>query len=161
MNMTHLPQRCVVFVSNGGICRAPMAAGVLRRLLQEDGRPQSIQVASAAISDAHIGSLPDALAIVAAADRGYDIRDIRVRKVEPRDFNATAILAVDAVVLASLRGLAPHGFGDRPRLLGRCAGLAINSIVDPYGGAMGDYQLALDLIEASCRRLVAPLLANP
>ena len=137
-----------------------MAAGVLRRLLPESGRPRSIQVASAAISDVHIDSLPHPLAIVVAADRGYDIRDIRVCKVEPRDFNATAILAVDAIVLASLRGLAPHGFGDRPRLLGRCAGLAINSIADPYGGAMGDYQLALDLIEASCRRLVAPLLSN-
>lgn len=138
-----------------------MAVGVLRRLLQESGRPQSIQVASAAISDVHIDSLPDPLAIVATSDRGYDIRDIRVRKVEPRDFNAAAILAVDAIVLASLRGLAPHGLGDRPKLLGRYAGLAINSIVDPYGGAMGDYQLALDLIEASCRRLVAPLLSNP
>ena len=160
MNVIHLPQRRVVFVSNGGICRAPMAAGVLRRLLQESGRPRSIEVASAAISDVHIDSLPDPLAIVATADRGYDIRDIRVRKVEAQDFGATAMLAVDAVVLTSLRNLAPHGFGDRPRLLGRYAGLAINSIVDPYGGEMGDYQLALDLIEASCRRLVAPLLSD-
>jgi len=59
-----------------------------------------------------------------------------------------------------LRDLAPHGLGDRPQLLARHAGMGLDNIVDPYGGTMVDYQVALDLIEASCRGLVSTLPAR-
>lgn len=160
MNVTHLSQRKILIVSNGGVCRAPMAVGVLNRLLQENACTQRIELASAAICDIHVGMPPDPLAIAAAATRGCDIRAIRVRRVERQDFYATKMLAVDAVVLTMLRDLAPHGLGDRPQLLARHAGMGLDNIVDPYGGTMVDYQVALDLIEASCRGLVSTLPAR-
>lgn len=134
-----------------------MAAGVLSHLLQSSDLRRSLRVGSVAISDVHVGAAPDPLAMAVSAARGYDIRDIRVRQIQPRDFHATSVLAVDAVVLTSLRNTAPHGLADRPRLLARYAGMGVTNIVDPYGGTTADYEMALNLIEASCKGLLAAL----
>lgn len=160
MNVMSFPRRQILFVSNGGICRAPMAVGVLNRLLREKGCTQPIHLASAAICDIHVGMPPDPMAIEAAAARGCDIREIRVRRIEIGDFHAATILAVDALILSALRDLAPHGLGGRPQLLARHSGMGLDDIVDPYGGSATDYQFALNLIEASCRGLAATLLVG-
>jgi protein-tyrosine phosphatase len=161
MNVTVLSHRKFLFVSNGGICRAPMAVGVLKRLLQENRIARQVQLASAAICDIHVGMPPDPLAIAAAAACGYDIGEIRVRKVEIHDFHTMTMLAVDAVVLTALRNIAPHGMSDHPQLLPRYSGSGRNNIVDPYGGTITDHLIALNLIEASCRGLAAVLRARP
>lgn len=157
MSETDLPRKAVLFVSNGGICRGPMAAGVLSHLLRTNDLSRSVQVGSVAISDVHVGGLPDPLALAVSAARGYDIRYIRVRQIGVRDFNATSVLAADVGVLTALRNMAPHGLGDLPRLLARYARLGVGNIVDPYGGTTGDFEMALNLIEASFRGLVAAL----
>lgn len=137
-----------------------MAAGVLSRLLEESGRTGSFKVDSAGISNIHVGGPAEPMAVEAASSRGYDIRGIRVRKVEPRDFDAMALFATDAVVLASLRNMAPRGLADRPQLLARHSPLGLDNIVDPYGGHPGEYQAALSLIEASCKGLLPALLSR-
>jgi len=159
MNVIRFPKRKILFVSNGGLCRAAMAAGILRRLLLEQGQDQDgpFQVASGAISDIHVGKPPTALAIEAAAARGCDIRDIRVRKVAPPDLHSAEVLATDRTVLSELRNLAPHGLTEKPKLLTRYSGMGLVDIVDPYGGTMNDYRVALDLIEDSCEGLFAAL----
>jgi len=134
-----------------------MAAGILHCLIREEGRARTIAIASAAISGIHLGKPAGPLAIEAAATRGYDIRDFRVRKVEPQDLHATIVLAADRIVLAALRNLAPHGLGDRPQLLTRYSGRGLIDIVDPYGGTIREYRSALELIEASCKGLAALL----
>lgn len=153
------PIPTVVFVSNGGNCRAPMAVGVLSRLLQESGRQGTLKVESVAVSGVHVGDAVDPMALEAASSRGYDIRSIRVRKVEPRDFDAMAMFAADTLVLALLRSVAPHGLADRPQLLARYTPLRLDNIVDPYGGELADYHVALGLIEASCKGML-PLLSR-
>ena len=158
MTVTRLSARRVLFVSNGGICRAPMAAGLLRQLVLESGLRGRIDVAAASLSGIHIGEPPTLLAIEAAAARGYDIRDMRVRRINPRDLtHSTDVLVSDGMVLAALRGLAPHGFADRPQMLTRYSGRGLIDIVDPYGGADHDFRRALDLIETCCRGLLADL----
>lgn len=151
------PRRTVVFASYGGNCRAPMAVGVLSRLLEESGRHGIIKVDSVAISRVHVGGPVEPMAVEAAYKRGYDIRGLRVRKAEPRDFEAMALFAADTLVLASLRNLAPHGLADRAQLLARHSPLLLDNIVDPYGGELIDYEAALNLIEASCKGAL-PLL---
>lgn len=160
MSVTYFPRRSLLFVSNGGICRAPMAAGVLSHLLQSIDLGWSLRVASVAMSDVHVGKAPDPLAIAVSAARGYEIRDIRVRQIRPHDLEATSVLAVDAVVLTSLRNIAPHSLGDRPQLLARYSGLGVSNIVDPYGGTMVDYEMALNLIEVSCKGVLAALASD-
>jgi|GEM_PF-754504 len=160
MSMTYFPRQTVLFVSNGGVCRAPMAAGVLAQLLRASDLSRAIEVGSVAVSDVHVGAAPDPLAMEVAAARGYDISEIRVRQIQPRDFDATSVLAVDAVVLTALRDMSPRGLGDRPQLLARYARLGVSNIVDPYGGTTSDYEVALNLIEASCKGLVAALSSD-
>ncbi|HQS18702.1 hypothetical protein [Reyranella sp.] len=108
----------------------------------------------------HGGDAPDPLAVDAASSRGYDIGNIRVRKVEARDFEGTTLLATDTLVPAFLRNMALHGLGDRPRLLPRYTALGRDNIVDAFGGAPVDDHVALNFIEASCEALMSALLLN-
>lgn len=158
MTVTRFAAKRVLFVSNGGICRAPMAAGLFRRLVLEAGLRGGIDVAAASVSGIHVGQAPAGAAIEAAAARGYDIGGMRVRRFDPADMTRFAdVLVPDGTVLTALRSLAPHGLAGRPQMLTRYSGRGLVDIVDPYGGTPHDFQIALDLIELSCRGLVAAL----
>lgn len=158
MTVTRFASRRVLFVSHGGICRAPMAAGLLRHLVLKTSLRNGIDVAAASVSDVHVGLAPAALATEAAAARGYDIGGMRVRRFDPADLTRFAdVLVPDGAVLTALRNLAPHGLADRPQMLTRYSGRGLVDIVDPYGGTPQDFKIALDLIELSCRGLVAAL----
>ena len=157
MTITRLVVKRVLFVSNGGICRAPMAAGLLRQLVVEAGLRSRIEVAAASLSDIHVGKQPTLLAIEAAAARGCHIGDMRVRRVDPQDLvHFTDVLVPDGMILAALRNMAPHGLADRPQMLTRYSGRWLADIVDPYGGTAHDFRMALDLTETCCQGLLAP-----
>ena len=49
----------VLFVCYGNICRSPVAEGVFRMLVSEDGLDEQIQVDSAGTASFHIGQLAD------------------------------------------------------------------------------------------------------
>ena len=159
MTVTRLSARRVLFVSNGGICRAPLAAGLLRLLVLEAGLRGRIDVAAAALSGIHIAEPPALLAIEAAAARGFHIGDMRVRQIESQDLTRFSdVLVFDGLVLAALRNLAPQGFAGQPQMLTQYGGRGLVDIVDPYGGAAHDFRVALDLIETCCRGLLAELI---
>lgn len=69
----------VLFVSTGGICRSPMAAGVFCTFAERAGLGQAFEVGAAGIYDGHAGKAPTLLATEAASRRGYDIADLRAR----------------------------------------------------------------------------------
>ena len=149
----------VLFICTANVCRSPMAEGVFRTMARRAGLEAAFTVASAGTSNAQAGASPSALAVEAAARRGYDISGQRARGVGKDDFaRADYVLAMDRSHMADLRWLAPRdkidclhmftGFGPMPGIL---------DVQDPYGGTPQDYDRALDLIEAGCRGLLAAL----
>ena len=70
----------ILMVCTGNICRSPTAEGVLRTKLQQAGLQGQVLVDSAGTQGYHTSEAPDARAVRAAAQRGYQIGNIRDRK---------------------------------------------------------------------------------
>ena len=102
----------------GNICRSPSAEGVLRRLVQEAGLQNSIQVDSAGTHNYHIGDAPDGRAQLAARKRGYDISQHRARQVTVEDFTEyDLILAMDWDNLSYMQQICPKPLRHKLMLL--------------------------------------------
>jgi protein-tyrosine phosphatase len=149
----------VLFVCTGNICRSPTAEGVLRKLVADAGLADRIEVDSAGTAAYHVGDPPDPRAIRSAAQRGYDLSDLRARRVERRDFERFDLLiSMDRGHHEWLLKLCPDGqfhrlhlfqdFAEAPKQL---------DVPDPYYGDAADYELTLDMIEPGARGLLQAL----
>lgn len=152
----------VLFVSTGGICRAPMAAGVFRTFASRGRIEDRFDVAAAGTFDGHAGEPPSLLAFEVAQRRGYDVPAAPVRVLRQEDLSRyDHLIAMDRSTLAALRWMAPSGRTDVPQLLMRhVPQAAAIDIVDPYGGTAEDYERALDLIEKGCAGLMMTIVSN-
>ncbi|MBV4398222.1 low molecular weight phosphotyrosine protein phosphatase [Advenella alkanexedens] len=143
----------VLFVCMGNICRSPSAEGVLRRLVQEAGLQNSIQVDSAGTHNYHIGDAPDGRAQLAARKRGYDISQHRARQVTVEDFTEyDLILAMDWDNLSYMQQICPKPLRHKLMLLMRFANDYEEATVpDPYYGGLDGFFKMLDYLEDACQ----------
>ena len=150
----------ILFVCTGNICRSPTGEAVLRRMADAAGLGDAVTIESCGTHAYHIGQPPDARARDAGERRGYDFSGQRARQVSISDFDRfDLILAMDGGHFDRLQRAAPAGRGDRiRRFLDFAPDTGRRDVPDPYYGGPKDYDLALDLIEAGCRRIVAMLL---
>lgn len=141
----------VLFVCTGNICRSPTAEGVFRALVKKAGLESRVEVDSAGTRGYHVGDPPDERAVAVARSRGYDLSQLRARRVTDADFDDfDLILALDRGHLRRLRAMRPEGSRAEARLFlsdGR-------DVPDPYYGDRADFNHALDLIEAGARELL-------
>jgi protein-tyrosine phosphatase len=141
----------VLFVCSGNICRSPTAEAVMRRLVDEAGLSDEIEVDGAGTGGWHVGDAPDARATAAAARRGINLTG-QARQIEPDDFDTfDLILAVDDENLDHLRRIAPPGSS------ARVAKLADEDVPDPYYGGPDGFDRVLDLVTDACRQLLDDL----
>src|SRR5690242_17395310 len=66
------PTYRLCFVCSGNICRSPMAAAVMRQLLDDEGLGDVVEVDSAGTGAWHEGERADVRALAALRDGGYD-----------------------------------------------------------------------------------------
>ena len=162
----------VLFVCLGNICRSPTAEGTMRALVREAGMEQRIELDSAGTGSWHVGSPPDERATAAAAARGIALEGA-ARQVSAADFDDfNLMIAMDSANLSDLRDLAgddrqrekvrllrefdPAGAARDPE--GRVAGEL--DVPDPYYGPGDGFERVLDMVEASCRGLLAQIEAG-
>src|SRR5699024_12065144 len=108
----------VLFVSMGGLCRAPGAAGVLRHMLQEADLSETITVDSVATHNYHLGEAPDGRVQFVCRRRGYDLSDMRVRQITLDDFrDYDMILATDWENLSYMQQICPRPLHHKLMLL--------------------------------------------
>jgi protein-tyrosine phosphatase len=146
----------ILFVCLGNICRSPTAEAVLRALAAREAPELSVEVDSAGTAGYHLGEPPDPRSCAAAARRGYDMRALRARIVEPGDFERfDLILAMDEENLRVLRRRAPTVAHERLRLFLEFAPAgAPEEVPDPYYGGPNGFEEVLDLAEAAARGLL-------
>lgn len=146
----------VLFVCMGNICRSPMAEGVFRHLIRQAGLDDVVKVESAGTHAFHVGEAPDKRAASTVAKRGYDISDLRARRVEDVDFERfDLILAMDWDNLSLLQQQAPKKAHHKLQLLMRFATEHESATIpDPYYGAQQGFEQALDFIEDACAGLL-------
>lgn len=146
----------VLFVCTGNICRSPTADGVFRKLVNEAELSDRISVDSCGLSAYHVGELPDPRSREMALSRGYDLGDIRSRKIKPDDYTKfDYILAMDDGHLRDMRRQAP---ADRQNclelFLDYHPDLAGQSVPDPYYGGGNGFVSVFDMIEETSKHLL-------
>ena len=143
----------VLLVCMGNICRSPTAEVVLRKLIRINGLGNLVEVDSAGTHGYHVGEAPDARTQRAALVRGYNLSQLRARKVARQDIDYfNLILAMDKSNLDNLRRMASPEQRER---LGLFMDYAKNfdddEVPDPYYGLGHGFDLVLDMVEdASC-----------
>lgn len=155
----------VLMVCMGNICRSPTAEVVLRHKLQAVGLGQWVHVDSAGTHGSHVGSAPDERSQRHARQRGYEMAELKARKVDPSDFSHfDLILAMDWDNLALLEARCPPDPKVRRKLKRLTDYLPANgphagaqSVPDPYYGGPEGFEAVLDLIESACDGLVTHL----
>jgi protein-tyrosine phosphatase len=146
----------VLFVCTGNICRSPTAAGVFRKLVADAGLSDLIKVESAGTHGYHVGAPPDPRALAAGLARGYDLSDLRARRVHREDFHRfDLIVALDDDHLAALAALAPPSAGHKVRRMMEFARRSrAKEVPDPYYGPPEGFDHVLDLVEDAAEGLL-------
>ena len=151
----------VLMVCLGNICRSPMAEGVFRHLLEEEGLADRIGVDSAGTGSWHVGESPDIRSIRTSAGHGVTLTGA-ARQVQPEDFkNFDYIVAMDTSNLENLERFRAGVGGETALYLLREFDPESGpgaEVPDPYyGGPMG-FENVFDMVERSCRGLLAHIL---
>ena len=157
-----VPQKKVLMVCMGNICRSPTAEGVLRHKLVEAGLADSVIVDSAGTHAYHVGEAPDERAQRHAQLRGYDLSALRARRITEADFERfDLLLAMDEDNLAALNELCPSEHQGKLRLLTQYARRFDFPVVpDPYYGSAAAFEQVLDLVEDACAGLMTELTST-
>jgi len=149
----------VLFVCLGNICRSPSAEGVFRKLVEEQGLVDKIEIDSAGTHAYHVGSPPDERAQEAARRRGIDMSGLRGRRVDEGDFYVfDYVLAMDESNEYHLREIAPSEEAHKVSLfLNFAPEQSENEVPDPYYGGHSGFEHVLDLIEDASQGLLADI----
>ncbi len=152
----------VLFVCTGNICRSPTAEAVLRKSVADAGSLDRIACDSAGMGDWHAGRAPDPRAVRAASLRGYEMVEIRARKLSRPDFtDFDLLIGMDSGHIEELEKLCPRKVRGRVALFLSFSPDIMSShgadVPDPYCGCDSDFEYALDLIEQGTPGLLAAL----
>ncbi|MCP5246463.1 MAG: low molecular weight phosphotyrosine protein phosphatase [Burkholderiales bacterium] len=157
MNLYQNKKTKVLFVCMGNICRSPTADAVFKQTVLKSGLEDEIFVDSAGTHAYHIGEPPDRRAQSMALKRGYNMNDLRARKVVSDDFvHFDYILAMDNENLELLKQRCPQPYSNKIELLMRYSkGIySDQEVADPYFGGDQGFEMVLDMIEEASQGLL-------
>lgn len=139
----------VLFVCMGNICRSPTAEGVFTKLVKDHNLGTRFVIDSAGTHAYHVGNVPDLRAQAAALDRGFDLSNLRARKVNQEDFEAfDFLLAMDDENYSILIGDCPEQYKTKVKyFLDYAPHLNERQVPDPYYGGKYGFERVLDMVE--------------
>jgi protein-tyrosine phosphatase len=146
----------VLLVCMGNICRSPTAEVVLRHYIKINNLGDKVEVDSAGTHGYHVGEAPDSRTQRAAAARGYNLTQLRARKVARQDLDYfDLILAMDRSNLDNLQRMAsPEQLPKIKLLMDYANGFDDDEVPDPYYGLGHGFDLVLDMVEDAARGVV-------
>ncbi|MGD9145067.1 MAG: low molecular weight protein arginine phosphatase [Anaerolineae bacterium] len=134
----------ILMVCTGNLCRSPMAEGLLRQRLSEEGLDTDYRVLSAgvwAVDD----NPASANAIAVMAERGIDIADHIAHTITANDVAEADLILVMAREHAQVIQNTWPQYGWKVHRLSKMAGKR-KDIRDPYGGSIGEYRACADIL---------------
>ncbi|MDP3440030.1 MAG: low molecular weight protein-tyrosine-phosphatase [Azonexus sp.] len=152
----------VLLVCMGNICRSPTAEVVLRQYIKLHNLGDKVEVDSAGTHGYHVGEAPDSRTQRAAAVRGYNLSQLRARKVARQDLDYfDLILAMDKSNLDNLRRMATPEQQERIKLFMQYAkNFEDDEVPDPYYGLGHGFDLVLDMVEDAAQGLIEEVKQN-
>lgn len=151
------PVAKVLFICTNNICRSPTAHGVFEIMVADNGMAGVIHTDSAGTHARSPGEPPDRRALVAAANRGYDLGTIKSRLLEDQDFaQFDYILAMDESHLNHMHKRAGEEQQSKISLLMAFARekSTRDDVPDPYFGPLSGFETVLDLVETGAAGLL-------
>lgn len=146
----------LLFVCLGNICRSPSAEAVMKKLVEDNGLKEKIEIDSAGILDYHEGELPDPRMRAHAIRRGY-LLDSRSRPVCQSDFyDFDLIIGMDDRNISDLKEKAPdlEAVDKIHQMTEFSKNKLYDYVPDPYYGGADGFELVLDLLEDACGGLL-------
>jgi protein-tyrosine phosphatase len=151
----------VLFVCTGNICRSPTAEGVFKHCVEKAGLAARITSDSAGTHDYHVGEPPDPRTQAAARRRGYELGELRARRVRRDDFERfDYVLAMDEANLRQLERICPQQHAHKLKLFLEFGDGVPREVPDPYYGDPDGFERVLDLVERAAQGLLRHLDRN-
>lgn len=145
----------ILFVCLGNICRSPIAEGVMRELVRQQGLPWT--VGSAGTNSYHTGEPPHKHSQQVCAERGVDISTQRAQYFRAEDFAEYDLLfAMAHDVLGEMRSIAGPAFDEQKAslFLDELFPGEYRSVPDPWYGDLQGYYPVYAMIEEGCRAIL-------
>lgn len=152
----------ILFVCMGNICRSPTAEGVFRQLIQRHKLTDVVEIDSAGTHGYHVGEAPDGRTQRAAKLRGYDLSQLRARKVAPQDIDYfDLVLAMDKTNLDNLKRLCLPEKHERLHLfMDYAEHFDEEEVPDPYYGLGHNFDMVIDMVEDAANGLLASMIKS-
>lgn len=149
----------ILFVCTGNICRSPTADGIARAKAAARGVSAQFAFDSAGLENYHVGEPPDRRAVAQAGARGYDLSNLRARRITQNDFkDFDLILAMDRGHVAELDQMCPRDLRRKVKLFLSYSDRYPNlDVPDPYYGAVKDFDRVLDMCEDGVEEILSAL----
>lgn len=148
----------VLMVCLGNICRSPLAEGILKHKIQQQGL-SGWAVDSAGTGNWHVGELPDHRSIATARQYGIDLTDQRARQFQAADFEQfDHILVMDT---QNFRDVLLLARSDEHRakvrlILDLTHPNETRSVPDPYHDDDG-FEAVYRMLDQACDRIIEGL----
>lgn len=152
----------VLFVCLGNICRSPTAHAVFRKLVEDEGLADQIEIDSAGTAAYHVGKHPDTRSMEVARQRGIEMMDLRARKVDFGDFyQYDYVLAMDDENYYNLKEMALPEHHDKIQMfLDYSAEFDEREVPDPYYGGQQGFNHVFDLVTSASEGLLEHIRKN-
>ncbi len=149
----------ILFVCLGNICRSPMAEGIFRNLVEQEGCSDRYVIDSAGTGGWHVGHPPDERARGVLLGKGIDISGQQARKFYSNDFSDfDLIVAMDRSNYENiLRVPGKEGGADVRMLLSYLPNCNEEDVPDPYYGGVDGFEHVYNLVKDACEQLFQDL----
>lgn len=124
----------ILFVCLGNICRSPMAEGLLKKRVSDEGRANQFMIDSAATSMYEIGRPPHPGTQAILAKENIRVENMIARQIQLQDFQKFDwIIGMDQSNVEELKKLAPADAQTKIHLfLSSVPGKEEQNVPDPY-----------------------------
>ena len=143
----------LLFVCTGNICRSPMAEGLVNSICIKN-KYKNIYCDSAGLFNYHIGNSPDNRAIEISKKYNVEIRNLRARKINMKDFDKfDLIIGMDKGHIVNLKKI-NNKRNNIKLYLDFTKNFKNEDVLDPYYGSIMDFEKTFQLIKIGAKAIV-------
>jgi protein-tyrosine phosphatase len=144
----------LLFVCLGNICRSPLAEGIMKHKIAEQGLDWEVD--SAGTGGWHAGDLPDSRSIQVAQKHGVDLTYQRARKLRSIDYEPfDRIYVMDSINYQDVKRLANEDEYHKIELIMNEVEPHRNiNVPDPYYGEGDGFEHVFQMLDRACDAII-------